>query len=112
VCWYNLACCFQGARPRRAARRTGASTATSAWSTPAIARAAAITSAPRGRIARAAIEEAHARLCARGEWILNEKRIFERAGLARVQAAFADTPRGGALPGWVDAVAAELTRAA
>jgi hypothetical protein len=65
-----------------------------------------------GQTARAAIEEAHARLCARGEWVLNEKRILERAGLARVQAAFADAPRGGDLPGWVAAVAAELTRAA
>jgi hypothetical protein len=62
-----------------------------------------------GQTARAAIEEAHARLCARGEWVLSEKRILERAGLARVQAAFADAPSGGDLPGWVAAVAAELT---
>jgi hypothetical protein len=38
--------------------------------------------------------------------------VLERAGLARVQAAFADAPRGGDLPGWVAAVAAELTRGA
>jgi hypothetical protein len=34
-----------------------------------------------GQLARAAVEEAHARHCARGEWVLNEKRIFTGTGL-------------------------------
>lgn len=60
-----------------------------------------------GQTARAAVEEAHARLCARGEWVVNEKRILERAGLAGVQAAFAAGP-GADLLGWVAGVAAAL----
>jgi hypothetical protein len=46
-----------------------------------------------GQAAKAAIEEAHARLAERGEWALNEKRIVERAGLAHVHDLFARTPR-------------------
>jgi hypothetical protein len=37
-------------------------------------------------VARAAIEEAHARVAERGEWHLNEKRVLAAAGLAGVDA--------------------------
>jgi hypothetical protein len=35
-----------------------------------------------GQLARATIEEAHARHCERGSWVLNEKRIVDDAGLS------------------------------
>jgi hypothetical protein len=38
-----------------------------------------------GMLAAAALNAAHARLCARREWARNEKRIVERAGLGAVQ---------------------------
>ena len=37
-----------------------------------------------GQLARAAVEEAHARHCERGSWVLNEKRILGGVGLAEV----------------------------
>ena len=62
-----------------------------------------------GQAARAALEEAHARLCARGEWVCNEKRLLETAGLEEVQALFARTPAEvEALTLWVSDVAAAL----
>jgi hypothetical protein len=39
-----------------------------------------------GNLAVAALATAHARMCARGEWYLNEKDLVERAGLDAVQA--------------------------
>jgi predicted nucleotidyltransferase len=52
--------------------------------------------APRGRltetagaIATAAAQAAHAVLAARGEWVTNEKRLLERAGLRRIDAVVA-----------------------
>lgn len=42
-----------------------------------------------GGLARAVVEEAHSRLAARGEWVLNEKRIVERAGLQGLSLLFA-----------------------
>ena len=42
-----------------------------------------------GALARAVVEESHARLAARGEWVLNEKRIVQRAGLAHLAPLFA-----------------------
>lgn len=56
-----------------------------------------------GQAARAVIEHAHAVLCERRTWALNEKRIVEAAGLGEVQALFA----GGAaadLVAWLDTV--------
>lgn len=38
-----------------------------------------------GALARAIMEEGHARLAARGEWVLNEKRLAARAGLAHLR---------------------------
>lgn len=37
-----------------------------------------------GNRARAAVEEAHAVMCERGEWVLNEKGLLERAGVGEV----------------------------
>lgn len=45
-----------------------------------------------GQAARATIETAHALLCERRAWALNEKRIVEYAGLDRMQAMFARPP--------------------
>jgi hypothetical protein len=62
-----------------------------------------------GSAARAALEEAHARLCARGQWVLNEKRLLGAAGLDAVQPLFLAAPRtAGELPAWLDAVQAAL----
>ncbi len=62
-----------------------------------------------GQAARAAIEGAHAALCASRTWVLNEKRILERAGLDDLQAMFAAAPREAtALTAWVERVAARL----
>ena len=56
-----------------------------------------------GMLAGAVLCEAHARLAARGEWVLNEKRLVERAGLDGVQPLLGE--RGAEA---VDAVAAAL----
>ncbi|MBM4244604.1 MAG: nucleotidyltransferase domain-containing protein [Deltaproteobacteria bacterium] len=61
-----------------------------------------------GQAAKAALEEAHAVLCARREWTCNEKGLLEKAGLARLRelcAAVAASPVD--LLRWVDGVAAE-----
>ena len=59
--------------------------------------------------AKAALEEAHARVCERGEWVCNEKRLLEIAGLAEVQTIFAQAPAEAmALESWVSDVAAAL----
>jgi hypothetical protein len=42
-----------------------------------------------GQLARAVIEEAHARLSATGRWALNEKRMVSDAGLNRIRPVFA-----------------------
>ena len=66
-----------------------------------------------GLCARAAIEEAHARLCERGQWVLNEKRILERAGIGDIHSAFARAPStADDLVAWVTAVAGCLRAAA
>lgn len=62
-----------------------------------------------GHAAKAVMEEAHARLCARGQWVLNEKRMVSAAGLDAVQSLFAAVPDATpALDGWLDTVAARL----
>lgn len=61
-----------------------------------------------GQVAKAIVEEAHAVLCERREWVLNEKRIIERAGLAALHERLTAVPRApDALVAWV----AELERA-
>lgn len=62
-----------------------------------------------GQAARAVMEAAHARCCARGRWVLNEKRILGPAGLEDVQPLFGAIPQGAeALRAWVERVAAAL----
>jgi hypothetical protein len=62
-----------------------------------------------GQVAREIIEEAHAILCERREWVLNEKRIVERAGLRAMHALLVAAPRErAALTDWVESVGAAL----
>jgi hypothetical protein len=44
-----------------------------------------------GALATAALQTAHAVLAARGEWVTNEKRLLERAGLREID----EVVRGG-----------------
>ncbi|QEV17542.1 nucleotidyltransferase domain-containing protein [Streptomyces alboniger] len=59
-----------------------------------------------GALATAAMQGAHAVLAARGEWVTNEKRLLERAGLRHVDAIIASLGDGA------DSLAAALTEAA
>ena len=59
-----------------------------------------------GQAAKAVMEEGHAILCERGQWICNEKRLIESAGLAGVQRLFEALPDD--LLGWIDSVASAL----
>lgn len=62
-----------------------------------------------GQAAKAAVESAHARLCSARAWVLNEKRILERAGLEDVQPLFGAAPRGAReLVRWVESVRSRL----
>jgi hypothetical protein len=45
-----------------------------------------------GQVAAAVMEEAHAILCERGQWVCNEKRLIETAGLVGLHALFAQVP--------------------
>jgi len=59
--------------------------------------------------AAAVIEEAHAILCERGQWVCNEKRLIATAGLVRLHALFAQVPiESASLIQWVDLVAGQL----
>jgi hypothetical protein len=42
--------------------------------------------------AKAVMEEAHAVMCERGEWVCNEKRLIDAAGLTETQALFEQIP--------------------
>lgn len=62
-----------------------------------------------GQAAKAVMEEAHARVCERGRWVLNEKRLLAAAELDGIQGRFANVPTDPAgLSGWVEALADEL----
>jgi hypothetical protein len=61
-----------------------------------------------GQAAKATIEKAHAVLAGKRTWVLNEKRILERAGLTGLHALFSQAPRREELVGWVSAVRAAL----
>jgi hypothetical protein len=62
-----------------------------------------------GQAAKAVMEEAHAILCDRGEWVCNEKRLTEIAGLAGVQKLFTQIPDDApSLVRWVDLVEAQM----
>ena len=63
-----------------------------------------------GHAAKAVLEEAHARLCTRGQWVLNEKRMVGAAGLEAAHALFTSPPQSAsALAQWLDAVQQCLT---
>jgi hypothetical protein len=62
-----------------------------------------------GQAAAAVMEEAHAILCERGQWVCNEKRLIETAGLAHLHDLFAQVPhKSASLAQWVDLVADQL----
>jgi hypothetical protein len=62
-----------------------------------------------GQAAAAVMEEAHAILCERSQWVCNEKRLIESAGLAGLHALFAYVPiEAASLVQWVDVVADQL----
>ncbi len=62
-----------------------------------------------GQAAKAVMEEAHARVCERGRWVLNEKRLVEAAELDALNARFARVPaERAALAGWVEGIAFDL----
>jgi hypothetical protein len=66
-----------------------------------------------GQAAKAVMEEAHAILCERRQWVCNEKRLAEAAGLDRAAELFRDLPREPArLVRWVDDIADALGVAA
>ena len=59
--------------------------------------------------AKAVMEKAHAVVCQRREWVLNEKHLVERAGLRELHAQFTRVPP--AAPGlvdWVDALRGQI----
>jgi hypothetical protein len=59
--------------------------------------------------AKAVVETAHAVVCERGEWVLNEKNLVERAGLRELHTQFTRVPPS--TPGlveWVDALRGQL----
>ena len=59
-----------------------------------------------GQAAKAVIEEAHAIMCERRQWVCNEKRLVEAAGLANLLDVFGKLPgERSHLAGWVDDVA-------
>jgi hypothetical protein len=63
-----------------------------------------------GQAAKAVLEEAHARLCARGQWVLNEKRMVSAAGLEAAQAMFTSPSQSASdLAPWLEAVQQCLT---
>ena len=64
-----------------------------------------------GQAAKAVVEVGHAILCTRRQWVLNEKRIVERAGLGRLHQTFIGVPiHRAALLAWVEDLAADLNQ--
>lgn len=62
-----------------------------------------------GQGAKAAIEHTHAVLCEQLAWVLNEKRILERAGLAGLHGLFAAIPAAPSeLSAWVERLGRSL----
>ena len=55
------------------------------------------------------MEEAHAILCERRQWVCNEKRLLDAAGLGSLDALFAEIPgEREHLVRWVDQVSGRL----
>ncbi|WP_328772386.1 nucleotidyltransferase domain-containing protein [Streptomyces sp. NBC_00286] len=87
----------QALRKTAPERWYGMATATLAYAKAGHAPKGALTQVA-GAIAVAATQTAHAVLAARGEWVTNEKRLLERAGLREVDALVGDlTPEPMAL---------------
>lgn len=62
-----------------------------------------------GQTTKAVMEESHAILCERREWVCNEKRLIERAGLSRIQAVYRQMPTDDAgLVDWIDLIASQM----
>ncbi len=62
-----------------------------------------------GQAATAIMEEAHAIVCERSQWVCNEKHLIEAAGLGGLHPLFAEIPvEGTDLLRWVDLVADRL----
>jgi len=62
-----------------------------------------------GQAAAAIVEEAHAIVCERGQWVCNEKHLIGAAGLDQLNGLFAQLPRERArLLQWIDGVADQL----
>jgi hypothetical protein len=62
-----------------------------------------------GQAAKAVMEEAHAILCERSQWVCNEKRLIKAAGLAGLHALFGQAPSEPVgLARWVELVAGRL----
>jgi hypothetical protein len=63
-----------------------------------------------GQAAKAVVETAHACVCRRRQWVLNEKTLIERAGLRAAHDWFTRVPAApAALVEWVGGLAALLT---
>ena len=62
-----------------------------------------------GQVAAAVMEEAHAVMCERSEWVCNEKRLIETAGLEGIHSLFPEIPgERERLVEWIDRVAGVL----
>jgi hypothetical protein len=62
-----------------------------------------------GQAAKAVLEEAHAVVCERGQWVCNEKRLIEAADLGGVHGLFSHVPsEADDLVRWVDDIARRL----
>ena len=62
-----------------------------------------------GQAAAAIMEEAHAIVCERGQWVCNEKRLLDTAGLGSLDLLFAEMPgERDQLVRWVDLVSDRL----
>jgi hypothetical protein len=62
-----------------------------------------------GQAAAAIMEEAHAIVCERGQWVCNEKRLIETAGLGSLDTLFAEIPiERKHLLRWLDLVSDRL----
>jgi hypothetical protein len=62
-----------------------------------------------GQVAKAIVEEAHAIVCERGQWMCNEKRLIDTADLGHIQKLFGRVPVDAAsLVKWIDDVADQV----
>jgi hypothetical protein len=62
-----------------------------------------------GQAAAAVMEEAHAIMCERSQWVCNEKRLIDSAGLGSLHSLFSQVPVDPAsLVSWVDHVTDQL----